>query len=340
MASQFLTEIQSQMRLRGYSKRTIKTYLYWIRRFIYFIDKQHPKDVGAKEITAFLTHLSTNGHVSVNTQKTALNALVFLYHKVFKRELGDLGFKLASKQRTLPTVLSAGEVARVLAVMSERDQLAFGLMYGSGLRVSEVLRLRLQDIDIDRLAVVVRDGKGRKDRQTLLSAALIPSLRRAIAHAISIQEEDAESGIGTAMPDALDRKYPSASVSPGWAFLFPSTTWSNHPVTNVVCRYHLHPTVMRKSLQKAAKAAHIYKRINCHTFRHSFATHLLQSGADIRTVQELLGHNDVKTTQIYTHVIGQHYAGTKSPLGELPLVTKGGVEESAAEYQTNTLLAA
>ncbi len=340
MASPFLADIRTQMQLRGYSLRTIKTYLYWIRRFIHFIGKRHPGEAGVKEIEAFLTHLAANGHVSVNTQKTALNALVFLYQKVLKRELGDMGFRLANRQRSLPVVLSAGEVARILAVMSERDQLAFGLMYGSGLRVSEVLRLRLQDIDLERLAVVVRDGKGKKDRQTLLSAVLRPSLERAMAQAMNVQKADAESGIGTAMPDALDRKYPRACVSPGWAFLFPSTTWCNHPVTKVVCRYHLHPSVMRKALQKAVKTAGVYKRVNCHTFRHSFATHLLQSGTDIRTVQELLGHNDVKTTQIYTHVIGQHYAGTVSPLGELPVAPKNTVQEPRAGYALHRLLAA
>lgn len=191
------------------------------------------------------------------------------------------------------------------------------LLYGSGLRVSECLRLWVQDIDLEHLSITVKDGKGRKDRQTLLSRSLVPMLKQRIEQARALQQQDNLRGIGPSLPFALGRKYPSAYRQPGWMYLFPSTCLCAHPLTGVLCRHHLHDSVIRKALQPAVVASGIRKKVNCHTFRHSFATHLLQSGYDIRTVQELLGHNDVATTQIYTHVIGQHYAGTVSPLDKL-----------------------
>lgn len=316
--SPFLRKISSEMRLRGYSLKTEKTYLLWIRRFINFNHKRHPKQCGAQEVKAFLTWLATERHVSANTQKTALNALAFLYHKVLDQELGTLGFSLATKQRTLPTVLSVSEVAQILSAMSGSKKLIVQLMYGSGLRVSEALRLRVQDVDLDRLSLSIRDSKGNKDRVTLLGASLRAELELSIANAIRQQQEDNESGVGCSMPVSLGRKYPNAFRAPSWAFIFPSTTLCHHPVTGELCRHHLQETVVRKALRRACKEAGVVtKRVNCHTFRHSFATHMLASGTDIRTVQELLGHNDISTTQIYTHVIGQHYAGTVSPLDRL-----------------------
>ncbi len=315
MASPFLETVRGEIRLRGYSLRTEKSYITWIKRFIIFIGKRHPASAGHQEVKDFLSWLATDRHVAINTQKVALNALVFLYHKVLKRDLGDLGFTLASRQRHLPSVLDPNEVQRILNVCNDRNRLVFQLMYGSGLRVSECLRLRIQDIDLGRLALTIKDGKGRKDRQTLISPSIKEKLNETMIHAINIQAADKEQGVGSAMPAALGRKYPNAHITPAWAFLFPSTTWCKHPITGVTCRYHLHPSVVRKALKRAtAKAGIVNKRVTCHTFRHSFATQLLATGTDIRTVQELLGHNDVKTTQIYTHVIGQHYAGTVSPL--------------------------
>jgi len=317
MSSPFLDSIRSEIRLRGYSLKTEKSYLTWIRQYIFFNNKQHPKDLGPDEVKAFLTHLAVNKNVAVNTQKSALNALVFMYEKVLKQPLGELGFSLARKQRSLPLVLSELEVQQVLEKLNGRNKLAVALMYGSGLRVSECLGLRIQDIDFTRGSLRIINAKGKKDRVTLLSNRLFEPLRQLISKAIEVQKKDNLVNIGCSMPPALSRKYPNAYKTPSWAFIFPSTTICNHPISNIQCRHHLHPSVIRKGLQKAVNDAGIYKRVNCHTFRHCFATHMLSNGTDIRTVQELLGHNDVKTTQIYTHVIGQHFAGTNSPLNRI-----------------------
>jgi integron integrase len=318
--SPFMEMIRGEMRLRGYSIRTEKTYLFWIKQFILFHRKRHPSEMAGPEVKDFLTWLADKRHVAINTQKVALNAVVFLYHKVLKVELGELGFKLATKQRHLPIVLSKIEIGAILRNLNERDRLIISLLYGSGLRVTECLRLRVQDINFDRMAITVRDGKGRKDRQTLMGQSVVEPLKKAIQAAVALQKKDNELGIGPSLPGVLAKKYPNAFRSPAWMFIFPSLGFCEHPYTGDTCRHHLHETVVRKALKHAVTAAAILdKRVNCHTFRHSFATHLLQSGYDIRSVQELLGHNDVKTTQIYTHVIGQHYAGTRSPLDELVL---------------------
>ena len=318
MASQFIESVREAIRLRGYSLRTEKTYIYWIKQYIRFIGKKHPSGFGADEVTAYLSWLANERRVTVNTQKVALNALVFLYHKVLRKELGELGFSLATRQRYLPTVLAKQEVAAILEHLDDNKKLIVSLMYGSGLRVSEALRLRVQDIDFHRYSLTVHNGKGRKDRQTLLSERLKAPLKTAISNALKIQRQDNDQGVGCSMPVALGRKYPNAFKTPGWAFVFPSTTLCSHPLTGELCRHHLHQSVIRKAVKAAVnKAGIVNKRINCHTFRHSFATELLSGGADIRTVQELLGHNDVSTTQIYTHVLGQHYAGTRSPMDEI-----------------------
>lgn len=319
MPSPFIESLRRDIRLRGYSMRTEKTYLYWVRSYIRYHALRHPADMGAEEVRAFLSHLSSDRNVAINTQKVALNALVFLYEKFLHIELGELGFTLATKQRSLPVVLSPKEVSNILAQLKGSKRLVVELLYGSGLRISECLRLRVQDIDTDRLALTVRDSKGHKDRQTLLSPQLVEPLKENIDLALALQREDNKKGIGPSMPYALGRKYPNAYRTPLWAFVFPSMRVCSHPVTDILCRHHLHDSVMRKALQPAVKRAGIVnKKVNCHTFRHSFATHLLQGGADIRSVQELLGHNDVSTTQIYTHVLGQHYAGRASPLDQLP----------------------
>ena len=318
MASPFMTEVQAALRLRGYSLRTEKSYLHWIRRYIRFIKLRHPSEAGDAEVKAFLTALAVERHVAVNTQKVALNALVFLYSKVLERPLGELGFSRASKQRNLPIVLSSEEVVSILAELDEENRLLVKLMYGSGLRISECLRLRVQDIDLTNSGLVVPDGKGRKDRRTLLPASLRSELKNRIQSAIRVQAADAEQGAGTGMPNALGRKYPNACFTAGWAFIFPSSTLCNSPYDGKLCRWHKHESVIRKALGRAVRQSGLsHKRITCHTFRHSFATQLLSKGTDIRTVQELLGHNDVRTTQIYTHVLWQHCAGTVSPLDRL-----------------------
>lgn len=318
MPSPFLESLRADMRLRGYSIRTEKSYLHWIKRYIYFIDKKHPSEAGSAEVRDFLSKLAVERHVAVNTQKVALNALVFLYEKFLEQQLGPLGFSPATKQRHLPTVLYPDEVNAILEQLSDRNRLAVQLMYGSGLRSSECLRLRVQNVDLRRMSLTVIDGKGRKDRQTILAASLKDILELTIEKAIEVQKKDNEIGLGCSLPDALGRKYPNAYRMPAWAFLFPSIGYCNHPITGIKCRHHMHQTVLRKAIKKAAFAAGItHKRVGCHTFRHSFATQMLANGTDIRTVQELLGHNDVKTTQIYTHVLGEHHAGATSPLDRL-----------------------
>ncbi|WP_296062493.1 integron integrase [uncultured Amphritea sp.] len=317
-SSPFLNHIRQELRLRGYSLRTEKVYVHWIKMFIHFHKLRHPTEMGAIEVRDFLSYLANKRFVAINTQKSALNALVFLYSKVLKVELGDLGFSYARRGRRIPIVLSTAEVAAILNNLTGRDYLIFSILYGSGLRVTEALRLRIGDLDMDRLSITVRDGKGNKDRTTILSHTLIPYIQQQIKTACAIQQQDNTTGVGPSLPNALHKKYPNAFRQPNWMYLFPSTTLSAHPLNGILCRHHLHDSVPRKALRVAVvKAGIIHKRISCHTFRHSFATHLLEAGKDIRTVQELLGHSDVKTTQIYTHVIGQHFAGTSSPLDAL-----------------------
>lgn len=316
--SAFINHLRQEMRLRGYSLRTEKTYLHWIKRYIRYHNLTHPAQLGASHVRRFLSALANEQYVSVNTQKTALNALAFLYNKVMNQPLGDLEFTHARQFRRIPVVLSKAEISEVLTQLSGRDWLIFSLLYGSGLRITECLRIRLQDIDFDHCALTVRDGKGGKDRKTLLSHTLFAALKQQIQHALAVQAQDNQQGVGPSLPFALHIKYPNAFRQAHWMYLFPSSTLSPHPLTGALCRHHLHDTVPRKALKKALTQTHIYhKRVTCHTFRHSFATHLLESGKDIRTVQELLGHSDVKTTQIYTHVVGQHFAGTYSPLDSL-----------------------
>jgi integron integrase len=319
--SPFLEMVRGEIRLRGYSLRTEKSYLFWIKQFILFHQKRHPATMGNDEVKQFLTWLAVRRHVAVNTQKVALNALVFLYHKVLKQELGELGFSLATKQRHLPSVLTPTEVAMIFQHLHDRDRLIVELLYASGLRITEALRLRVQDIDFDHFSICVRDAKGNKDRQTLLSESAIPQLKIEIEKALAIQKRDNESKLGPSLPHQLGVKYANAFKSPAWMFIFPSSTICSHPITGINCRHHLHDSVVRKSLKRAVALAGItHKRVSCHTFRHSFATHLLQAGCDIRNLQELLGHNDVKTTQIYTHVIGRHFVNIRSPADALKFI--------------------
>lgn len=316
-SSPFLEAVRQDIRLRGYSIRTEKAYLYWIKRYILFNQKHHPLGLGAQDVKYFLSWLTTSGNVAVNTQKVALNAFIFLYRQHLHIELGELGFTLASKQRRLPTVLSKTEVRDVLEHLHGTAKLVIEILYGSGLRINECLRLRIQDINLESLSLLVRDGKGNKDRQTLLSQSSATQLTTYIEQAIALQKADNLNGVGPSLPFALGKKYPNAYRQTAWMFVFPSQNICQHPRTGIACRHHRHDSTVRKKLQQAVKLAQISKRVTCHTFRHSFATHLLEKGRDIRTVQELLGHNDLNTTQIYTHVLGQHYAGTTSPMDDL-----------------------
>lgn len=315
--SPYLEKIRNHIRLNNFSIRTEKSYLFWIKRFILYCGKRHPDDMGAPEVISFLTWLAVEKHVAINTQKVALNALVFLYRQIVKRELGDLGFTRATKQRHLPIVLSTEEIAKILNTITPKYKIVIELLYGSGLRINECLRLRVQDIDLFDFSLTVRDGKGNKDRKTILAKNLREPLENLIEKSKTVQAKDNLDNIGPSLPFALSKKYPNAYKQHGWMYIFPSVKYCPHPITGELCRHHLHDSVIRKALQRAVNATDIVKKVNCHTMRHSFATHLLAQGYDIRNVQELLGHNDVKTTQIYTHVLGEHFAGTVSPLDRM-----------------------
>ena len=313
--SPFLNDVRTFMRLHGMSLRTEHTYIYWIKDFIRFHRLKHPATLGGDDVMAYLGYLAAKRNVAINTQKIALNALAFLYNQFLQQPLGDLDFTFATKPRRLPEVLSTSEVAAILRELSGRDKLIFSLLFGSGLRITECLRLRVKDFNFSHGTLTVHDGKGAKDRVTILSPLLRPAIEAEIHNVLRLQESDNQQGIGPSIPGVLAKKYPSAYRQAAWMFLFPSSGLCNHPITGTLCRHHLHDSVPRKALRQAViKSGLTNKRITCHTFRHSFATELLRSGRDIRTVQELLGHFDVKTTQIYTHVIGQHFAGTSSPL--------------------------
>jgi len=313
--SPFLNGIRQTMRMRGYSIRTEKTYIGWIKHYIRYHGRKHPSQLNAEHVKMFLSYLANSRNVAINTQKTALNALAFLYNQILKQPFGDLEFQYAKQGRRLPIVLSQSEVTSILSALNDRDRLIFSILYGSGLRITECLRLRVQDIDFDQGAITVRNGKGNKDRVTILSHSLIPAIKDQITRSIELQSIDNKNQVGPSLPHMLGKKYPNAYRKPAWMFIFPSTGLCQHPYTGITCRHHLHDSVPRKALSKAVGKCGLFnKRISCHTFRHSFATELLRSGRDIRTVQELLGHKDVSTTQIYTHVLGQHFAGTTSPL--------------------------
>lgn len=317
--SAFLESIRQVLRTKHYSFQTEKTYLTWIKRFILFNKKQHPKDMGEQEVTNFLTHLAVNRHVTASTQNLALCAIVFMYKHVLHRELTLLPDTVRARApKRVPTVLSHDEAIRIINTMSGHYKLMFSLLYGCGLRKSELLRLRIKDIDFDSKNIFVFRGKGGKDRVTMLPNGLVTQIKFQIEKVRDIHDKDlAEGGGKTSLPSSLARKYPYAITDFKWQYLFPSTVRCKHPVDGYYCRHHLHWTTLSKTLRKAVNQSAINKHVTAHTFRHSFATELLKSGTDIRTVQELLGHADLKTTQIYTHVIGQHSSGTTSPIDKM-----------------------
>ena len=314
--SPFLEDIRHLMRVQHYAIRTEQAYIDWIRRFILFHEKRHPSEMGEKEVTAFLTHLTVHRNVAPATQGQALNALVYLYRKVLNQPLGDMTNIVFSKKKPkIPVVLTQAEVADLLSFLNGTHWLVGCLLYGSGLRLMESIRLRVKDIDFDRLSITVRAGKGGKDRVVTLAKELVVPLKRHLESIKTTHERDIAEGFGRVyMPYALERKFPSASVSWGWQYAFPAAKRSLDPRSQVERRHHINESSVQKSVKIAIRKTGITRPASCHTLRHSFATHLLERGADIRTVQEQLGHSDVKTTEIYTHVIGRGGNAVISPL--------------------------
>lgn len=314
--SKLLDRVREVLRVKHYSYKTEKSYIHWIKRFILFHNKRHPSEMGEQEISQFLTYLAVKDHVSASTQNLALNAVVFLYKQVLLQDLGDLTtIHWAKKPLRLPVVLTREEVQRTLSQLHGKPWLMVSLLYGSGLRHMECLRLRVKDVDFGYRQIIIRDGKGQKDRVTVLPSKLEDPLKAQIQSVKRIHQIDQEKRIGTScIPFALQRKYPAIATEWGWQYVFPASKPCSDPRSGVYCRHHLHETVLPRFIRIAAKSAGIAKRVTCHTFRHSFATHLLESGYDIRTVQELLGHKDVRTTMVYTHVLNRGGMGVKSPL--------------------------
>jgi len=314
-----LEQVRDAIRRRNYSYRTEEAYIHWIRRFIYFSGRRHPEQLGAAEVTAFLNHLTRERDVAAATQNQALSALLFLYKEVMVLPLPWLDdLERAKRPARLPAVLSPAEVMRLLAAMRGTKWLMASLLYGAGLRLTECLKLRVKDIDFEYRQILVRDGKGAKDRVTMLPQTTVEPLKRQLAVARALHEADLAAGYGNVeLPDALARKYPRAPYEWAWKFVFPSHKLSTDPRSGVIRRHHLYENYVTRGVRDAARAARIDKHVSCHTLRHSFATHLLESGYDIRTVQELLGHSSVETTMIYTHVTNKGGRGVRSPLDRL-----------------------
>jgi integron integrase len=332
-----LEVVRGAIRRRHYSYRTEETYLHWIRRFIVFSGRRHPRELGAAEVTAFLNDLVARRHVAAATQNQALAALLFLYKEVLAQPLPWLeGLEHAKQPVRRPTVLTVGEAQQLLARLHGTKWLMASLLYGAGLRLRECLRLRVKDVDFGYRQILVRDGKGGKDRVTMLPASVVEPLQAHLARVRDWHDRDLADGCGDVeLPDAIARKYPRAPYEWGWKFLFPSYRRSVDPRTGAVRRHHVYENYLIRGVKQAARSAGIVKHVSCHTLRHSFATHLLESGYDIRTVQELLGHSDVSTTMVYTHVLNKGGKGVRSPLdlgepGAPPLLRDAVLEYRAA----------
>ncbi len=312
--------VRDELRRRHYSRRTEEAYVGWIRRYVIFHGRRHPAELDLTHLRSFLSTLATEGNVSASTQNQALAALVFLYRDILLLPIGDVEDVVRAKRpRRLPVVLTRDEVRRILAHLPEGPtRLMATLLYGAGLRLLECCTLRVKDVDMEVNQLVIRGGKGNKDRVTMLPAALAPRLAAHLEKVRLLHERDLRRGGGRVdLPDALDRKFRHAAHEWPWQYVFPATRVGTDPGTGEPRRHHLHESILQRAVRDAVKSAGITKRATCHTFRHSFATHLLEDGYDIRTVQELLGHRDVNTTMIYTHVLNRGGRGVRSPLDTL-----------------------
>lgn len=311
-----LDQVRDKIRFKHYSIRTEHAYVDWIKRYILFHGKRHPQEMGKQEAEQFLSHLAVDRNVAAPTQNQALSAILFLYKEVLEQDIGWLeNVERAKRPARLPVVLTATEVRAVLAHLEGRYRLMANLLYGAGLRLMECVRLRVKDFDFEYRQITVRDGKGQKDRLTMLPDVLIEPLQTHLADVKILHEQDLREGFGNVyLPFALERKYPNAGREWGWQYVFPASQRSVDPRSRIERRHHLDEQTLQRAFKKAVRAASITKPASCHSLRHSFATHLLMSGYDIRTVQELLGHKDVSTTMIYTHVLNRGGKGVASPL--------------------------
>jgi integron integrase len=314
-----MEQMHRAARARRYSPRTEQAYCRWVERYVRFHHMRHPAEMGAEEVNEFLTHLAVTEHVSASTQTQALSGLLFLYRAVFGVELGDLGEVIRAREPArLPVVMTREEVRAVLGELDGQYWLMASLLYGTGMRLMECMRLRVADLELERNEITVRNGKGGKDRVTMLPKSLKPAIKEQLREAKRVHRQDLADGWGRVMlPDALARKYPHAAISWGWQWVFPQSRRWYDRTTGDQGRHHVHQTRLQREVTEAARRTGIPKHVGCHTFRHSFATHLLESGYDIRTIQELLGHSNVKTTMIYTHVLNAGGHGVRSPLDGL-----------------------
>ena len=314
--SKLLNQVSDQIRIRHYSYRTEKTYKHWIKQYILFHNKTHPNHLDGEAFNAYLTHLAKKKKVSAATQNLARNAILFLYKYVLKKDIGDSNnYVIAKRSRKVPTVFSQDEAKRVIAQLEGRNAIIVKLLYGTGMRISECLQLRIKDVDFDQNLIVVRDGKGEQDRVTMLPESLRDLIKYQIDRVAYLHELDQKNNVpGAFIPFSIEKKYPNAGCELGWYYIFPGKSLSKDPISGIVRRHHVHESNIQRSVKKAVQSAGIYKQAGCHTFRHSFATHLLENGYDIRSVQELLGHKDVRTTMVYTHVMKKGPLAIKSPL--------------------------
>lgn len=311
----FLDRFRYFLRQQNMTLATERAYVYWAYQFIVYNGRKHPDELGPSDVDRFLSHLAIEKQCAANTQALALNALVFMFQRFMQRSLGELTFARPSRGRRLPVVFSHDEAQRVIGHLTGSLRLMASLMYGSGLRVSECIRLRVKDVDFSMREIIVREGKGNKDRHTVLPTTLVPLLQRQIGRVRDLHEDDLHNGYGKVyLPNALAKKYPNAEIELAWQYVFPSQTIAADPRSGQLRRHHVHVNTIQRAVKAAVRKAGVDKNASCHTFRHSFATRMLESGYDIRTIQELLGHADIATTEIYTHVLNRGGRGVLSPI--------------------------